>query len=134
MVIFFLVLVIRLFMLCCKRGAGPLTVSAVLRGLKTAAVNPNDEMKAKVREQTLIEDEEDTEHTALAELHESGEAMEDLSKRTKHLERQVRELLGRLSDTEERVSILVTGQISLKATVADATRASGTPSSYDKRF
>ena len=107
---------------------------AVLRGLKTAAISHNDNLVAKVREQALIEDEEDTEHTALAELHESGEAMEDLSKRTKHLERQVRELLGRLSDTEERVSILVTGQISLKATVADATRACGTPSTYDKIF
>ena len=60
--------------------------------------------------------------------------MEDLSKRTKHLERQVRELLGRISNTEERVYILVAGQISLKASVADETRASGTPSSYDKRF
>ena len=60
--------------------------------------------------------------------------MEDLSERTRHLERQVRKLLGRLSEAEEKVSILVTGQISLKAIVADATRESGTPSSYDKRF
>ena len=65
-------------------------------------------------------------------MQESGEKMEDLSERTRHLERQVRKLLGRLSEAEEKVSILVAGQISLKASVADA--ESGPPSSYDKRF
>ena len=70
----------------------------------------------------------------MAELHESRETVEHLSKRTRHLERQVRDLLGKLSDMEERVSNLVVGQISLKATVADATRTRDTPSTYDKKY
>ena len=61
-------------------------------------------------------------------------SVEDLSRKTRNLERQVRELLERLDETEEKVSALIAGQISLKASVADATREDGTPSSYDKRF
>ena len=65
-VTFFLVLAIRLFMMCCRKGASPLTVSAVLRGVKTASVNHHDEMVVRIREQALIGNREDNEHTALA--------------------------------------------------------------------
>ena len=134
LVAYFLVLIVRLFMMCSRKGVNPLTFSAVLRGLKTSVVSHNNDMVATVRKQALNGEEEDMEQTALTDTQESRETVEDLSKRTRHLETQVRELLGRLGEAEEKVSVLVAGQISLKASVADATRENGTPSSYDKRF
>ena len=120
--------------MCSRKGVNPLAFSAVLRGLKSSFVSHNNDMVATVRKQALNRKEEEMEQTALTDMQESRGTVEDLSKRTRHLERQVRDLLGRLSDMEERVSILVVGQISLKATVADATRAKDTPSTYDKRY
>jgi hypothetical protein len=132
--IFFLILAIRLIVMCCRKGAGPLTISAVLRGAKAAVSSRNDEMLASVKEHALLGNDEDAENTAMTELHESRETMEQLSKRTRHLERQVRDLLGKLSNMEERVSNLVVGQISLKATLADATRTRDMPSAYDSKY
>jgi hypothetical protein len=43
------------------------------------------------------------------------------------------ELLARLSNAEEKISSLVTGQISLSASVADATRRDGASISYPNK-
>ena len=67
------------------------------------------------------------EQSALTDMQESRGTVEDLSRKTRHLERQVRELLERLDDTEEKVLARITGQISLKASVADTTREDGRP-------
>jgi hypothetical protein len=132
--IFFLILAVRLVVMCCRKGAGPLTISAVLRGARAAVSSRNDEMLASVKEHALLESSEDAENTAITEPHGSRETMEQLSKRTRHLERQVRDLLGKLSSMEERVSNLVVGQISLKTTLADATRTRNMPSAYGSKY
>jgi hypothetical protein len=132
--IFFLILAVRLVVMCCRKGAGPLTISAVLRGARAAVSSRNDEMLASVKEHALLGHNEDAENTTITEPHGSRETMKQLSRRTRHLERQVRDLLGKLSNMEERVSNLVVGQISLKATLADATRTRDMPSAYDAKY
>ena len=68
LVAYFLVLIIRLLMMCSRKGGSPLTFSAVLRGLKTYVVSHNNDMVAKVRRQALIEEEEEMEQTTLTDM------------------------------------------------------------------
>ena len=121
-------------MMCFIRGPNPLTVSAVLRGLRSSFIRHNSKIVESVRRQALNgeETEDLMEPTMFTEMQESGGTIEDSDRKTRNLERQDKELMGRLDETEKRISALIAGQISLRARVAS--REESTPLSYGKRL
>ena len=107
-------------MMCLKMGPNLLTVSAVLKSLKSSFTRHNSNVIETIRRQALNEEESEElmEPTMFTGVRESGRTTEDPEKKNRKPEIQDRILMEKLDETDKRISALVAGQISLGARVA----------------